>query len=256
MSRRVLIAAAAEDAALAGLSGSFEWGEAAAADAVEPSDGDVVVRLGRAPAPARAAVELDWADDRPEGDGALAISVGGGPDRWRTTPWPAADALFKLPPPGAAAGVVLAGLSPLRERDLLRQLEEAGVETRAAERLDAEALGGAAAVVLGGAEGRPLPARAMAVLAAGRVLVTARAEPAFGLQPGIEYVAASTGAEAGRLAGVAVRHPEALRPVRALGRLAAERHRASRVYATLLRDLELERLIAPAEAPRRLPSGR
>jgi hypothetical protein len=91
-------------------------------------------------------------------------------------------------------------------------------------------------VALAGTAGAPLPSLALPALAAGSLLLAPRAEPAFGLAAGVDHLAYAHPDELARLALAAVRYPEAFAPVRALGRLVAEPHRASVVLARLAAD--------------------
>ena len=92
-------------------------------------------------------------------------------------------------------------------------------------------------VVLAGPPGEPLGALAAPALAAGRLLVAPRAEPAFGFAAGVDHLAYDDTDELARLAVAAHRHREAFAPVAVLGRVAAEAHRASAVLARLAADL-------------------
>ena len=195
----------------------------------EPDGADVVVALGDLPAP-DAGVVLRWsADCRLASDDGRLV--------WRA-PWPAADELFERgrADPDGRAGVLVTGD---RRDDLLERLEERGVAAVEREALDADALLAAGCVIFGGEPGVPLPATAPAVLAAGCVLILPRAEPAFGLLPGIDHLAYDEPEFAVRYAETFVAHPRAFELIRAMGRVHAEAHRASAVYARLLGDLEL-----------------
>jgi hypothetical protein len=200
----------------------------------------VVFALGDAAAPDAGATVVRWRE-APAGDGAPGerLIAPGGEGLWRRAPWPAADALFAhAGSPGSGALVV--GPEEPRAR-LLAELEERGTPGLGAELLDAEALLAADVVVLLGALGprEPLVASAPAVLAAGRVLVAPRADPAFGLHAGIDHLAFSDQHQAAQYVDAALRHPEAFESIRAFATQAAEAHRASRVYARLAADLEL-----------------
>jgi hypothetical protein len=67
-----------------------------------------------------------------------------------------------------------------------------------------------------------LPDAAWDVLAAGRLLVVPRAEPARGLQPGIDHLSAGSDQDLVELAELAATYPAAFEPVIAMGRLMAE----------------------------------
>jgi hypothetical protein len=65
------------------------------------------------------------------------------------------------------------------------------------------------------------------VLAAGCLLVAPRAEPRYGLEPGIDHLSAGTDGELADLAALAVTFPGAFDPVVAMGRVMARTHGAS-----------------------------
>jgi hypothetical protein len=185
----------------------------------DPVGDGAVVALGEAPLPEGAGPAVRWS--------------------WRRAPWPVADWLFGLPPPEGGAALVVA--SDPERRELFRGLlERLGAPARAAERLTVDDLRAAAVVLLPGEDGEPLPAHAMAVLAARRVLVTGRCEPAFGLIPEVDWFPAAHHDDLVQYADSVLRYPDAFATPRALGALAAERHRASVVYRRLLVDLALE----------------
>ena len=267
----MLIVAEEADGELAGLSGRWAWGEASTAapgatasdeavtspPVIKASNAALVVALGCAPG---LRVDLQWLD------GATAASetawaseptmpshaaIGGsstqarliaqaGDGLWRCAPWPVADPLFDLEPPPPGAGVLVAGGAERRREDLRATLAGQGVPVVAREGLVLGDVHAASVVILPSAPESPLPARALAVLATGRLLVTARSQPTFGLLPGIDYLAPATNGEAARLAGAALRFPRAFASLRAFGRLAASPHRASLVYGRLLADVSLE----------------
>ena len=100
-----------------------------------------------------------------------------------------------------------------------------------------------------GEPGEPMPDGALAVLAAGRVLVAPRAEPAFGLLPWSDHLPYDNEDDIAYAGDLAQTFPEAFEPIVAMGILAAEAHVASVVYGRLAVDAELE-----DEAVRRLSS--
>lgn len=222
MSAPLTIRAAPADAELAGLG--------------EPGSGPVVA-LGDAPGSA-AVRWLAGPAERPGAAGERLIAPGG-EGLWRRTPWPVADALFELEPRTRGPALVA---SPDAERRayLAGELRGRGHSVLAEERLTRPALERAAVVLLPSEGGGPLPGEAFAVLAARRVLVTYRCEPAFGLLPEIDWFPGAVDVDLVDLADAALAYPEAFDLPRALGRLAAERHRASVVYARLAADLALE----------------
>jgi hypothetical protein len=80
----------------------------------------------------------------------------------------------------------------------------------------------------------------MAVPAAGRLLVTVDCETSFGLVAGSDHVAADSVEAVAALVEVGLDQWPELARMRALGRRAAERHRASEVYRRVLEDLAIE----------------
>ena len=130
----------------------------------------------------------------------------GGAGLWRRAPLPAADALFALPLAGGA-GVLVAG-GDARQRDAaMAALAAAGTEARAVVLPAPADLAAAAVVAAVGEPGAPLPALALPVLAAGALLLAPRAEPSFGLAPGVDHLPYADPDELARLAVAAVRHP-------------------------------------------------
>lgn len=176
-----------------------------------------------------------------EGDVRLALRGDGGSGRvvapagdglWRRAPWPARDALLDLELPAVAGRVLVVG-APAEVAEQLRAAE-ADVDER--ERLTVDGLRAADVVVLFGGHGA-LPAHALCVLAARRVLVTDATDVAFGLQNGIEFLLARSADEAVERARMAVRYPDAVAALRVMGARAARDHRASVVYPRLAADL-------------------
>ena len=220
MSVRVAIVAEPDAAGLAGLDGSFEWGEAvtAAPDAVP--DADVVLAL------------------EPEGiaaDGAL----------WSRAAWPARDDLFGAHAQGR--GLLVVGDED-RDTGLLAKLADRGIEFRVAASPSADDVLAAAVVAFPpapGAKGKyvadalqdAIPARAFAPLAARRPLILPRARTTFGLLPGVDHLAASTDDEVVQYADALLTHADAFWLQVALGAVAAERQRASVVYGRLAAEL-------------------
>ena len=210
---RLAIVAAADDAALHGLDGTFGWGEARTVAPEAPAAADVVLELG----PGGIVVR---------GPGHRIATAGDG--LWRRAPLPANDALSALPP---GDGVLVIGPA-----DALR---EHGVQVTQAERLTAAGLAAAAIVAFAGEPGAPLPAAAPAVLAAGRLLIVPRADPGFGLLAGVDHLAYDSDYELAQLADAAATFPLAFETIVAMGRLAARAQLASAVYGRLSVDLAL-----------------
>ena len=123
---------------------------------------------------------------------------------------------------------------------------ERGVALKQAERLDAAALAGAGCAVMAESPGGALPARAFAVLAAGRLLITPRLETTFGLEDGLDHLEFAGPDEAVDAVRAFGADPETFGRVVSWGRLKAEPQRASVVYARLVQDLRLQGLVAGA----------
>jgi hypothetical protein len=171
---------------------------------------------------------------------------------WSRAPWPAADALFDLPPPPAPLALV-AGDDEERRAYVADRLAERGLPVRSAALLTVEDLAAASAVALRGDAGAgtpeapwtalAMPAEAPAVLATRRVLIAPRCAATFGLLPGTDHLAFATGDEVIQYADAVLTFPDSFAPFRVLGARSAEPHRASRVYARLAAEL---REAAPA----------
>jgi hypothetical protein len=197
--------------------------DALALAGIEPPAGApaLVVALDDQPFPEGVAPRLRWRREPGDAGGERLIATAG-EGLWSRAPWPVRDELFDLPAGPPVALVVGDGAA---------ELERRGLAVTAAERLTAEALVAADVVVHGA--GSWLPGDALAVLAAGRVLVT-RAEPVFGLVPGLDHLRAEAPEHAADLVQAVLADPAPFAALRAFGRLAAERHRAAGVYARLL----------------------
>jgi hypothetical protein len=213
--------------------------------------GGAAVVLGAAQAPAGVET-IRWGQP---GEGEGGQSAGGGERRissegsglWLRAPWPAADALFDLLPPREAA-ILLSGGGADRRAELAEPLAQRGLAVENQVRLTRRGLEAAACVVLlppEGAAGEAVPLESMAVLAAERVLLVPRAEVSFGLMAGIDHLQFGQALEAADQAQSVLRHWRAYAGMRAWGRFAAERHRASVAYRNLETDLSLEGLLRP-----------
>ena len=183
--------------------------------------------------PAEPNADVVWVATAPDEDPGVRVIAPAGANAWRLAPWPAADALFEL---DAVAGAVLVVGD---DRGIASELDGRSLEVLSAPRLDRAQLQMAGVVVVAQDAGAPLPAVAPAVLAAGRVLVTTRCEPVYGLRPGIDHLSGDGPEEIADLATSAALHWEAFGSMRTYARIAAERHRAARVLSDLLLDLEL-----------------
>jgi hypothetical protein len=168
-------------------------------------------------------------------EGVRTIAPGGG-RLWRRAPLPAADALFELPAGGGEGALVVGGGEEQRAA-AVEALAATATSARAVELPSVAELAAAVVVVVVGEPGAPLPALTAPALAAGRLAVAPHAEPDFGLAAGVDHLAYRDPEELARLTVAALRHPDAFAPIAALGRIAAEAHRASLVLARLATDL-------------------
>lgn len=208
---------------------------------------DAVVTLRSGERPESAETWLVWAADAAgaaAAAGADRVLAPAGDALWRRAPWPVADAVFDLPAADSHTGVIVAESSADARAAAVAALADRGIAADAVERLTLDALRAAPVVVLLG-DGH-LPAAGMAVPAAGRLLVTVGCETSFGLVAGIDHLAADSAEAAAALVDVGLDKWSALAPMRALGRRAAERHRASEVYRRVLEDLAIEASSASA----------
>jgi hypothetical protein len=204
-------------------------------------DGDgpprLLVLLDDAPAPAGQgeAVVVRWWRGAPgeRREGELVVATDG-PGLWSRAPWPVGDGLFALPPARPGAVLVVESEESARER-AVAALSRRGLRVTGAARLTVAGVAGADAVIHRVGIPRPLPGDALAVLAAGRLLVTS-ADPGFGLRRGIDHLAAEGIDPAADLLEAAFADPVAFAPVRRTARLTAARHAASAVYARVLAD--------------------
>lgn len=114
-----------------------------------------------------------------------------------------------------------------RSEAILALLKDRGIEAVAADAPLGDALSDAAVVVLAGEQHVPLPPLAWEVLEAGRLLVAPRADPAYGLEPGIDHLAGGSDRELADMAALAATFPMAVEPVIAMGRLMAQARSAS-----------------------------
>jgi hypothetical protein len=175
--------------------------------------------------------------DAAEGSGRV-VATGDGP-AWRHAPWPVHDRLFKLEAADDPASALIVGRDTERRDRVADTVFADGVDARLATDLTLAQLRGAATVVYLLAPDEPFPPKAFAVAAAKRLLLMTPVTPTFGLLEGIDHLASDDDGALARLAGAAARHPEAFEPIRAWGRLAAERQRASIVYARYVADIRM-----------------
>jgi hypothetical protein len=234
VSTKLRIVASDADAALAGLEGEFSWGSVATAD---DEKADVTVALGEA-MPANCA-SVRWLPGPLDGPSRGRMVATGGEGLWRRAPWPVRDRLFELPPSDSPEALVVDPDGDRRER-VAALVEDRGLGVVPAPTLDLTDLTACGVVIFPSSAGEPLPALAFAVLAARRVLITGPSNPSFGLLPEIDWFAGGAEHELVDLADSVLSHPAAFALPRAMGAVAAERHRASSVYGRLVADLALE----------------
>jgi hypothetical protein len=248
VSSRLAIVAGPAAAGVAGLHGTFGWGEA---ETVAPGGAgpaaDFVVALGDAEAGGGREPDVRWRGEAGEPAGARRLVAPSGTGLWSRTLWPVHDELFDLPPAPRGAGLLLISAGGADER-LVERLAERGLAPRHAPELTADGLAGAAIVVFaptaGGGHDEALPAAAPAVLAAGRFLITPRSRLRFGLLPAVDHLPAGSDDEIVQYADALGAFPESFALQVTLGRIAAERHRASVLYGRLVAELEAERTAA------------
>jgi hypothetical protein len=245
--RRVAVVAEAGTVALHGLDGRFVWGEGRSFD---PADGDglrawapqTVIAIG-APAPDGPWRTISWAPGahriEDAGDRPRRPLGSAGDGLWRRAILPAADSLASLRS-RAGSGVFVAGGDEERREVVLGKLRDRAIAARGAARLTLAELERAAVVALFGEPGAPMPDEAAAVLAAGRILVAPRAEPAFGLLAWSDHLPYGHEDELACSADAAQSFPQAFETVMAMGVLAAGPHLSSAVYGRLAVDAELE----------------
>ena len=204
-----------------------------------------VVRLGEPGAEPADVVWVPGPGGAGGGRGARLIATGG-EDLWSRAPWPVRDELFELGPPAEDCALVCGGDAG-RRATVAEKLEARGRPVSAVPQITVDDLARASVVALLGdadagtenaeAVARAMPAEAPAVLAARRVLVAPRCEVTFGLLPGSDHLAFGTDDDAVGYLDAVLSFPAAFQPFTVLGTLAAERHRASVVYARLAAEL-------------------
>ena len=247
MSATLAVLAQPAVAAVAGLEGSFPWGDAVAS-AAGTAGADAVVALGAATADGPEP-DVRWLGGplgpapTPPGRRVIATS---GEGLWSRAAWPVRDELFKLDPPDAGGDLLVVTGDQDLHGPLLEKLSGRGIRIAVADGLTADGLASAAAVAfppatqgdLGTSEREEaIPAAAFAALAAGRPLIAPRVRVTFGLLPGVDHLAASADDEIVQYADALQAFPDVFVPLIALGRIAAERQRASTVYGRLVAEL-------------------
>lgn len=202
---------------------------------LDGSSGGAIVHLGVGEGVNNA--DVVWHEGSVDAGRGARVIAQDGSGLWRRAPWPARDDLYELGAP-ADRSVLIVGADS--ERAEIREPLSDTIEVREADVLKREHLENAAVVLFSRPAGRPLPAPAFAVLATRRILVVREPSVSFGLLAGIDHLSARTAAGAAELAAAAALHWDAFAAVRAFGRIAAEPHRASTVYARIAHDLALE----------------
>jgi len=246
MSTMLALLAEPAVAGVAGLEGSFPWGDAVVSADAEAA-ADAVVALGTATADGPEP-DVRWLGGPlgpapPPGRRVIATS---GEGLWSRAAWPVRDELFELDPPDAGGDLLVVTGDEGRHGPLLEKLRGRGIRIAVADGLTADGLASAAAVAfppatqgdLGTRERQEaVPAAAFAALAARRPLIAPRARMTFGLLPGVDHLAASADDEVVQYADALQAFPDVFAPLIALGRIAAERQRASTVYGRLVAEL-------------------
>jgi hypothetical protein len=169
-----------------------------------------------------------------------------GPDgggAWRSRPLPVDDRLYApVRRGGGPARAVCVGRSTEHREWVLTPSKHAHDVVHYAHGL----VGAAFTEVMAGAEvgialhaepGGGFPSQALLHLAAGQLLISERLTPPAGLQPGIDFLPIDSREGLMALLHQLQLRPDAYERVRIRGRIAAEDHRASRVWPRIVRDL-------------------
>jgi hypothetical protein len=196
-------------------------------DAAVDATGDTQVVRWLAGAPAEAA--------RP-GERVIAQAGAG---LWRRAPWPVGDAWFATPPPPRVPHLLVLGTDAPRREGMARLLADRGVSAEVLEGFEPTRLAAASAVICLSAPDEAVPAWVMAPLAARRVLILAGRRADFGLQGGVDHLAAVDDDEALNLAVAFTGRPDVFGELAFFARRTAEAHRASAVFERMLFDLGL-----------------
>src|SRR5207248_483891 len=132
---------------------------------------------------------------------------------WSRAPWPVHEDLFELAPAADGPRVLVVEPDDAARDQALAELATRGLQAIASGRLTVGALAAADVVIHGAGPPGPLEGDALAVLAAGRLLIT-NADPAFGLLAGVDHLAAEGLAPACDLAEAVLATPSAFAAVR------------------------------------------
>jgi hypothetical protein len=194
----------------------------------------------------RAATLAVASPDGPEPEGfdrVLRTPGPGGAAAWRSRPVPVDDRLYAPARSARRPGRALfVGRSTAHREWVLVPSKHAHDVVHYAHGL----VGAAFAEVMATAEvgialhaqaGGGFPSQALLHLAAGQLLISERLTPPAGLQPGIDFLPIDSREGLMALLHQLQLRPDAYERVRIRGRIAAEDHRASRVWPRIVRDL-------------------
>ena len=234
MSARLAIVAGPAAASVAALEGSFPWGEARVSAPGTAPDAELVVALAEAgPEPAGAAGQRVIA---PTGEGL-----------WSRAAWPVRDELFELDPPDPAADLLVVTSHEELHAGLVEKLTGRGIRLRTARELTADALAECAAVAFPPVwedGGVAIEADVTGREDMEQVFAQAAELPGGGPLGIVDVVGmvipnslASADDEVVQYADALQAFPDVFVPLIALGRIAAERQRASTVYGRLVAEL-------------------
>jgi len=229
--------------AIAGVEGEFDWGTATtvappeAEAALAELRPEVVLALGDASVPGDRVPDLRWLPAPATASDGERVAAPDGEGLHSRAALPVRDELFELPAPDGGNLLVVSGNAD-RRGALVDELVQARVAGAGAESLTLEGLAAARAVAFLPEPGeRSMPASAPAVLAARRVLIAPPAELTFGLEAGTDHLVASEDQHVLEYAAISIGLGRSLETLTVLGRVTAERHRASVVYGRLVREL-------------------
>jgi hypothetical protein len=211
----------------------FFEGDAAGVASFAP---DVLITLESQPPAAHPGRRLLWRERAAAADAEHPTIGPGGSGLWRRAPLPTADALFD-PPSGEGRGILVVDGDPVQRGRTVDALRRKAIDTRSYAEPSPDDLASASTIVVVGGPDEPLPALAIAALARGRLVLAPRSEPSFGLNPGVDHLTYAHEDELVRVAQAADAWPRAFTAIAAMGRAAAEAHRASVVYPRMAADL-------------------
>jgi hypothetical protein len=159
-----------------------------------------------------------------------------GLDGRRVQPLPVDDRLYAEP--SRRSGALYVGRSTEHRERMLIPAKHAHDVVHYAHGLVGEALREAMAnagvgIALHAEPGPGFPPQALLHLAAGHLLLAEPLEPAYGLEPGVDFLEVRSGAEIVSVLDELRQAPDRFDAVRDSGRRKAEEHRASRVWPSL-----------------------